>query len=118
MTSNDVPDDSPQDNIDLTEVLPSSAESELEPTEAAVEENQRNAISHPIAPLVHLGASTLYSHENLHMQIFEWLNETFPNPDNRFINGAQGGVGAAYFGWCFSEQCFLFADIKCIEVYI
>ncbi|KAL0252442.1 hypothetical protein I308_101834 [Cryptococcus tetragattii IND107] len=116
VTTNDVPDDSPQDNIDLTEALPSSAESEPEPTEAAVEENQRNAVSHPIAPLVHLGASTLYSHENLHMQIFEWLNETFPNPDNRFINGAQGGVGAAYFGWCFKEHIPEDSDLVLLEL--
>lgn len=49
-----------------------------------------------------LGAMTLYSPENVHMLIFQWLNETFPIPGNRFVNGAQGGVGAGYFGWCFS----------------
>jgi hypothetical protein len=48
-------------------------------------------------------ASTLYSPENLHVLIFDWLNTTFPNSENRLINGAQGGVGAGYFGWCFSE---------------
>ena len=50
-----------------------------------------------------LGATTLYSHENLHVQIFDFLNKTFPHPENRLVNGAQGGVGAGYFGWCFSE---------------
>jgi hypothetical protein len=51
-----------------------------------------------------LGASTLYSPENMHVMIFDWLNATFPNGGrNRFVNGAQGGVGSGYFGWCFSE---------------
>jgi hypothetical protein len=49
------------------------------------------------------GADTLYSPENLHVLIFDWLNTTFPHKENRLINGAQGGVGAGYFGWCFSE---------------
>lgn len=48
------------------------------------------------------GADTLYSPENLHVLIFDWLNETFPHPQNRLVNGAQGGVGSAYFSWCFS----------------
>jgi hypothetical protein len=51
-----------------------------------------------------IGASTLYSPENLHVRIFEWLNTTFPHIENRLVNGAQGGVGAGYFGWCFSES--------------
>lgn len=50
------------------------------------------------------GADTLYSHENLHVLVYDWLNATFPNGGrNRFVNGAQGGVGAGYFAWCFSE---------------
>lgn len=48
------------------------------------------------------GTPTLYSPENVHVRIFEWLNETFPHPENRFVNGAQGGTGAGYFAWCFS----------------
>lgn len=51
-----------------------------------------------------MGASTLYSDENMHVRIFDWLNTTFPHADNQFINGAQGGVGSGYFGWCFSES--------------
>jgi hypothetical protein len=51
-----------------------------------------------------LGADTLYSKENLHVLVFDWLNATFPHPNNRFVNGAQGGVGAGYFAWCFSES--------------
>lgn len=68
------------------------------------------AVSHPLDPLPHiasspaLGAHTLYSPENMHVLIFEWLNQTFPHPENRFVNGAQGGVGASYFGWCFRES--------------
>lgn len=54
-------------------------------------------------PVPRLGADTLYSPENLHVLIFDWLNETFPHPQNRLINGAQGGVGAGYFSWCFSK---------------
>jgi hypothetical protein len=50
-----------------------------------------------------LGADTLYSKENLHVLVFDWLNATFPHKENRFVNGAQGGVGAGYFAWCFSE---------------
>lgn len=49
-----------------------------------------------------MGASTLYSIDNMHVRIFDWLNTTFPHVDNRFVNGAQGGVGSGYFGWCFS----------------
>ena len=51
-----------------------------------------------------LGADTLYSPENLHVLIFDWLNATFPHPENRLVNGAQGGVGSGYFSWCFSES--------------
>jgi len=50
-----------------------------------------------------LGADTLYSKENLHVLVFNWLNATFPHARNRFVNGAQGGVGSGYFAWCFSE---------------
>jgi hypothetical protein len=50
-----------------------------------------------------MGASTLYSTENMHVRIFDWLNATFPHAENRFVNGAQGGVGSGYFGWCFSK---------------
>lgn len=46
---------------------------------------------------------TLYSPENMHVLVFDWLSNMFPG-DHRFINGAQGAVGAEYFGWCFSEQ--------------
>lgn len=53
-------------------------------------------------PLPGLNAYSLYSPENLHVLMFNWLNETFPHPENRFVNGAQGGVGAGYYGWCFS----------------
>lgn len=54
-----------------------------------------------------IGASTLYSPENLHVRIFEWLNTTFPHRENRLVNGAQGGVGTGYFGWCFSGSTHL-----------
>lgn len=40
----------------------------------------------------------------MHVRIFDWLNSTFPHVDNKFINGAQGGVGSGYFGWCFSTS--------------
>jgi hypothetical protein len=55
-----------------------------------------------IGMVPNLGANTLYSPENMHVLIFDWLNETFPHPQNRLINGAQGGVGSGYFSWCFS----------------
>nr|XP_019012223.1 uncharacterized protein I206_03068 [Kwoniella pini CBS 10737]OCF51004.1 hypothetical protein I206_03068 [Kwoniella pini CBS 10737] len=61
------------------------------------------------------GATTLYSKENLHVLIFDWLNTTFPNPQNRFINGAQGGVGAGYFGWCFKEHIPEDSDLILVE---
>lgn len=54
-------------------------------------------------PMPKFGADTLYSPENMHVLIFDWLNETFPHPENKMINGAQGGVGSGYFSWCFSE---------------
>jgi hypothetical protein len=54
------------------------------------------------APMRNLtGAATLYSQENMHLQIYEWLDARYPSVNNRFINGAQGGVGAGYFAWCF-----------------
>lgn len=43
----------------------------------------------------------------MHVRIFDWLNSTFPHVDNRFVNGAQGGVGSGYFGWCFSTSTSL-----------
>ncbi|WWC87702.1 uncharacterized protein L201_002594 [Kwoniella dendrophila CBS 6074] len=61
------------------------------------------------------GAPTLYSKENLHVIIFDWLNTTFPNPENRFINGAQGGIGAGYFGWCFKEHIPEDSDLILVE---
>ncbi|WWC99168.1 hypothetical protein V866_006063 [Kwoniella sp. B9012] len=79
-------------NIDLTEV----------PSSAPPKQTQ-------------MGATTLYSKENLHVMIFDWLNSTFPNPENRFVNGAQGGVGAGYFGWCFKEHIPEDSDLILVE---
>lgn len=56
------------------------------------------------SPSVNYGAKTLYSPENMHVLIFKWLNETFPHKDNRFVNGAQGGVGAQYYEWCYGAS--------------
>ena len=50
------------------------------------------------------GAATLYSQENMHWQVYDWLDARFPSANNRFINGAQGGVGAGYFAWCFGAS--------------
>lgn len=63
-----------------------------------------------------MGASTLYSPENLHVLVFEWLNSTFPHPENKFVNGAQGGVGAGYFAWCFKEHIADDPDLVLIEL--
>lgn len=63
-----------------------------------------------------MGASTLYSPENLHVLVFEWLNATFPHRDNVFVNGAQGGVGAGYFAWCFKEHIAPAPDLVLIEL--
>lgn len=63
-----------------------------------------------------MGASTLYSPENLHVLVFEWLNSTFPHPQNTFVNGAQGGVGAGYFAWCFKEHVAPDPDLVLIEL--
>ncbi|BEJ13648.1 hypothetical protein CspHIS471_0308220 [Cutaneotrichosporon sp. HIS471] len=63
-----------------------------------------------------MGASTLYSPENLHVLVFEWLNATFPHPDNAFVNGAQGGVGSGYFAWCFKEHIAPAPDLVLIEL--
>ncbi|ODO09192.1 hypothetical protein I350_02792 [Cryptococcus amylolentus CBS 6273] len=114
-------DDKLEDNIDITDAPPASddaipAEAESDPDSS--EESKEG--SHPISPLAHLGASTLYSPENLHVQIFEWLDRAFPsrNPErkNRFVNGAQGGVGAAYFGWCFKEHIPEEVDLVLLEL--
>ncbi|WVQ73720.1 hypothetical protein IAR50_003300 [Cryptococcus sp. DSM 104548] len=115
------PDSKLEDNIDITDAPPASddaipAEAEFDPDSA--KDSQEG--SHPISPLAHLGASTLYSPENLHVQIFEWLDRAFPskNPErkNRFVNGAQGGVGAAYFGWCFKEHIPEEVDLVLLEL--
>ncbi|KLT45969.1 hypothetical protein CC85DRAFT_239698 [Cutaneotrichosporon oleaginosum] len=63
-----------------------------------------------------MGASTLYSPENLHVLVFEWLNSTFPHPGNTFVNGAQGGVGSGYFAWCFKEHIAPAPDLVLIEL--
>lgn len=68
----------------------------------AVQELNKSDSLH-LDPPAQLEASTLYSPENMHQIIFDYLNTTFPHLENRFINGAQGGVGSSYFGWCFSE---------------
>ncbi|EIW68892.1 hypothetical protein TREMEDRAFT_31125, partial [Tremella mesenterica DSM 1558] len=70
--------------------------------------------SEPFTPP--LGANTLYSPENMHVLIFDWLNFTFPHPGNRLINGAQGGVGAGYFGWCFKEHIPDDSDLVLLEL--
>ncbi|TXT11073.1 hypothetical protein VHUM_01824 [Vanrija humicola] len=62
------------------------------------------------------GATTLYSRENLHFLVFDWLNATFPNAGNRFVNGAQGGVGAGYFAWCFKEHIPTDVDLVLVEL--
>ncbi|KAL1408264.1 hypothetical protein Q8F55_005070 [Vanrija albida] len=68
--------------------------------------------------------------ENMHRQIFDWLNEKFPGkgepaiePEgslkaegrNGFFNGAQGGVGGDYFSMCFKEHFPLDTDLLFIE---
>ncbi|ORY23426.1 hypothetical protein BCR39DRAFT_549216 [Naematelia encephala] len=63
-----------------------------------------------------LGATTLYSPENMHVLVFDWLNATFPHPENRLVNGAQGGVGAGYFGWCFKEHIPEDSDLVLVEL--
>ncbi|KAL7419642.1 hypothetical protein Q5752_005555 [Cryptotrichosporon argae] len=60
--------------------------------------------------------ATLYSPENLHVIVFDWLNKTFPHAENRFINGAQGGVGSGYFGWCFKEHIPEDSDLILVEL--
>ncbi|WWD16677.1 hypothetical protein CI109_101107 [Kwoniella shandongensis] len=101
-------DNSVEGNVDITEALPDDS--------AISSSLPDDSISHPIAPLAHLGATTLYSPDNLHVMIFDWLNEQFPHPDNRFVNGAQGGVGAGYFGWCFKEHIPEDSDLILLEL--
>ncbi|KAK8861417.1 hypothetical protein IAR55_002236 [Kwoniella newhampshirensis] len=97
-------DNSVENNVDITEALPDDLSTST------------SSDSHPIAPLSHLGATTLYSPDNLHVMIFDWLNENFPHPENRFVNGAQGGVGAGYFGWCFKEHIPEDSDLILLEL--
>ncbi|KAK4685602.1 hypothetical protein P7C73_g4544, partial [Tremellales sp. Uapishka_1] len=81
------------------------------------QEFEEDDTSHPLEPLGHFVASTLYSPENLHVMIFDWLNATFPNGgQNKFVNGAQGGVGAGYFGWCFKEHIPEETDLVLVEL--
>jgi len=68
------------------------------------EEDERPPAPEPTSSKPKFGADTLYSPENMHVLVFDWLNETFPHPENRLVNGAQGGVGSGYFSWCFSES--------------
>lgn len=67
-------------------------------------EHEDDVLSEYPSPSVTYGAKTLYSPENMHVLIFQWLNQTFPHKDNRFVNGAQGGVGAQYYAWCYGAS--------------
>ncbi|WOO77635.1 uncharacterized protein LOC62_01G001204 [Vanrija pseudolonga] len=68
--------------------------------------------------------------ENMHRQIFDYLNKKFPGkgepaiePDtslkaegrNGFFNGAQGGVGGDYFSMCFKEHFPADTDFLFVE---
>ncbi|TXT13322.1 hypothetical protein VHUM_00689 [Vanrija humicola] len=68
--------------------------------------------------------------ENMHVQVFEYLNKKFPGkgapaiePEtslkaegrNSFFNGAQGGVGGDYFSMCFKEHFPLDTDLLFVE---
>lgn len=69
-----------------------------------VEEDEQPPAPDPTTSMPRFGADTLYSPENMHVLIFDWLNATFPHPENKMVNGAQGGVGSGYFSWCFSQS--------------
>lgn len=68
--------------------------------------------------------------ENMHRQIFDYLNKKFPGkgepaiePEtslksegrNGFFNGAQGGVGGDYFSMCFKEHFPADTDFLFVE---
>jgi hypothetical protein len=71
----------------------------------------------------------LYAPENMHVRIFNYLDDKFPgngnavfkesakdNGKNSFVNGAQGGVGSDYFSMCFGEHIPDDVDLVIIEL--
>jgi len=74
-------------------------------------------------------ADAPYAPANMHMIIFNWLNERFggkvkpvfkesgkPTGANALMNGAQGGVGSDYFSMCFGEHMSDDLDLVLIEL--
>ncbi|KZV99952.1 hypothetical protein EXIGLDRAFT_831031 [Exidia glandulosa HHB12029] len=51
-----------------------------------------------------------------HKQIFDWWNETFPNPGNEYVDGSVGARGSSYFKFCISEHLRQNADFIIIEL--
>jgi hypothetical protein len=64
-------------------------------------------------------SQNLYNPLNLHSQIFDFLNTTFPSNSstpNRFVNGAQGGLGSDYFAGCWKEHLGEDVDLVLVEL--
>ncbi|EJD40558.1 hypothetical protein AURDEDRAFT_115833 [Auricularia subglabra TFB-10046 SS5] len=53
-----------------------------------------------------------------HRQIFDWWNETFPHPDNVYVDGSVGARGSNYFKFCHIEHLPQDADLIILELSI
>ncbi|KIJ53799.1 hypothetical protein M422DRAFT_25566 [Sphaerobolus stellatus SS14] len=53
-----------------------------------------------------------------HKQIFNWWNETYPHPDNLFVDGSVGARGTNYFKFCHAEHLRPDLDVILVELSI
>ncbi|KAF8585625.1 hypothetical protein K439DRAFT_1652874 [Ramaria rubella] len=53
-----------------------------------------------------------------HRQIFNWWNETYPHPDNLYIDGSVGARGSNYFKFCHGEHLRPDLDVVILELSI
>ncbi|KIJ37102.1 hypothetical protein M422DRAFT_33956 [Sphaerobolus stellatus SS14] len=53
-----------------------------------------------------------------HKQVFDWWNETYPHPDNLYIDGSVGARGSNYFKFCHAEHLRPDLDIVLVELSI
>ncbi|EJD40553.1 hypothetical protein AURDEDRAFT_69865 [Auricularia subglabra TFB-10046 SS5] len=53
-----------------------------------------------------------------HQQIFDWLNSTYPHPDNVYTDGSVGARGSNYFKFCHPEHIKEDIDLLVLELSI
>ncbi|KAL7415140.1 hypothetical protein BDY24DRAFT_440085 [Mrakia frigida] len=68
-----------------------------------------------------LGGSVSRGHgcggcETWHEVVFDWVNATFPHPENAHIDGSVGARGSDYFKFCHAEHIGNDADLILLEM--